>query len=380
MTTETYTLRARRLAAMLPGRDVLEDGAVAVREGLVAEAGTWRELKSRCPAEVRDLGEVTLLPGLINAHTHLELSHLGLPPEPGRGFLDWVRWLVAQPVADVDEKSLDRAIDQLVACGAVAVADITSRHPLKVARGLAARGLDCLIQFERFGYQADAPLPGLEEIPEDRLALAGHALYSTSPESLRRAKAWDSARGRAFSIHLAEHTGEVELLASGTGEFADFMRGRILPGDFTPPGCSPVAWADALGLLDQRTLAVHAVHVSKTDIELLKRRGTFICLCPRSNAVIGVGRADAGAFLDAGLPCCLGTDSLSSVPDLNLWEELRALLNLPGVGGLSLARAALLLSANPARLFGFSRLGRFAPGCDPRYAVLPADLELSLGD
>ena len=126
-----------------------------------------------------------------------------------------------------------------------------------------------------------------------------------------------------------------------------------------------------------RPLAVHVVHVSKSDIDLLKLRGASVCLCPRSNAVIGVGRADPRAFLDAGLRCCLGTDSLASAPDLDLWEELRALL---GLTGLTLAEAARLLTANPANVFGFSRLGRFAQGCDPRYAVVPPDLEKALDD
>jgi len=371
---------------MAPGREIIPDGAVAVRHGLVAEVGPWNELKGLCPGDVRDLGQVTLLPGLINAHTHLELSHLGLPPVTGRGFLEWVRWLVAQPVTEADAARIAMAAGQLQACGTAAVADITSRHPGLVAAALDALGLDYVLQFERFGYstdagdegdEGDAALPHLPGVPPGRLALAGHALYSTTPETLRRAKLWDAARGRAFSIHLAEHRGETELLADGKGDFADFLRSRILPEDFTPPGLSPVAFADALGLLDSRTLAVHAVHVSKDDIDILKQRTVTVCLCPRSNEVIGVGRANVRAFLDAGVPCCLGTDSLASAPSLDLWEELRALLTH---SPLTLAEAAGMLTANPARLFGFTGLGRIAPGSRARFAVLPADLEEELGD
>jgi cytosine/adenosine deaminase-related metal-dependent hydrolase len=359
---------------MLPGREITLDAAVAVQNGAVAQAGTWAEVKGSCPAPVRDLGEVTLLPGLINAHGHLELSHLSLPPSAGavNGYLDWVRWLVAQPLGATNLEAIARACSQLAACGTAGVADIATRLPALVAQGLNAAGMEHVIFLERFGYQGDAPLPDMDT---DRLALAGHALYSTDPASLRAAKAWDTARSKPFSIHLAEHLGEVELLATGTGEFADFMRERILPRDFAPPGLSPTAWADALGLLDERTLAVHAVHVSKPDIDILKSRGSTVCLCPRSNEIIGVGRAPVRALLDAGVSCCLGTDSLASSPDLDLFGELRALL---GFCALSPLEALSLLGPIASKILGFGRLGTLAPGSRARFATLPQDLEAAL--
>ena len=377
MADETYALRARRVAAMCPGREIIHDGAVIVRDGLVAEAGSFKELAGRCPPDVRDLGEVTVLPGLINSHTHLELSHLGLPPLPAQGFLAWVRWLLSQPVSDVDEASLDKAAGQLAACGTVAVADIGNRSPGLVAGNMTRHGIEILTQFEQFGFGNEVSLPELPGIPPERLALAGHALYSTSRASLRQAKAWDQERGRAFSIHLAEHSEEAELLVDGQGEFADFLRCRILPPDFIPPSLSPVAYADSLGLLDHKTLAVHGVHVSKADIKILTARKTAVCLCPRSNAVIGVGVAPVRTYLDVRVPLCLGTDSLASAPNLNLWEELRELLHLTD---LTLREAVRMLTATPAELFGFTRLGSFAPGKLARIAILPSDLEGLLGD
>jgi len=321
---------------------------------------------------VEDLGEATLVPGLVNSHTHLELSHLGLPPEQGQGFLAWVRWLLSQPVSEVDEASLDKAAFQLAGCGTAAVADIGSRNLGRVAQSMARHNIEALLQFERFGFGGAPSLPKPPDVPSERLALAGHAFYSTSPQTLQEAKDWDRRHGRTFSIHLAEHHGEVELLADGQGDFADFLRSRILPGDFIPPGLSPVAYADSLGLLDHKTLAVHGVHVSKADMEILAARKTAVCLCPRSNAVIGVGTATVRAYLDAQVPLCLGTDSLASAPNLDLWEELRALLHLTD---LTLCEAVRMLATTPARLFGFTRLGSFAPGALARTAILPSDLE-----
>lgn len=359
---------------MVRGTDMLHNGAVTVHQGRIAAVGTWSEIKASSPADVRDLGDVTLVPGLVNAHTHLELSHLGLPPTRGGGYLEWVRWLITQPLADADSSSITAAAKQLTACGTAAVADITSRHPGLVAAGLDAQGIDYVIQYERFGYPGGGPLP---EISSGKLSLAGHALYSTSPKSLREAKQWDAAHGRAFSIHLAEHPGEVELLATGTGDFSDFMRQRILPADFTPPGLSPVAWADELGLLDPHTLAVHAVHVSGEDAATLAQRGVTVCFCPRSNEIIGSGRANPRRLLDAGVPCCLGTDSLASAPDLDLWEELRALL---AFADISESEALALVTSVPARVLGFKRLGGLFSGAAPRFAFLPPDLEAALRD
>lgn len=375
---QTVILRARRVAAMLPGQAALADGAVLVRQGRIAAVGPWRQMKDSAPT-VRDLGEVTLGPGLINAHTHLELSHLGLPPVTGQGYTAWVRWLLAQPLDSLTVDDLARAAAQLRACGTAAVADIASRNASLVAGGLDAAAIAFVMQYEYFGFHPREDVPEFEGIPQERLALAGHALYSTHPETLRRAKAWDTAHGRCFSMHLAEHEGEVELLADGTGAFADLLRIRVLPPDYAPPGMSPVARAAGLGLLDARTLAVHCVQVSQGDIAELARSGATVCLCPRSNALIGVGQAPVRDILAAGIPCCLGTDSLASVADLDLWNEMRALFqNLDAPLGLEAALA--LVTRNPADVLGLSGLGRLAPGALARFCLLPPDLEAVLDD
>ena len=378
---QTLLLRARRVAAMSPDQAVLHDGAVLVRNGRIAAAGPWPHLKGQTGA-VRDMGEVTLGPGLINAHTHLEFSHLGLPPETGQGYTAWVRWLLAQPVDGLTGDALARAAGQLAACGTAAVGDIGSRNPALVARAMEAAAIELVTQYEYFGFTPRTDIPQIAGVAPERLALAGHALYSTHPDTLRMAKAWDTARGRCFSIHLAEHEGEVELLADGTGAFAQLLRQRVLPPDYAPPGLSPVAWASALGLLDNRTLAVHCVKASRRDIALLKHSGASVCLCPRSNAVIGVGRAPAGAILEAGIPCCLGTDSLASVADLDLWNELRALLQMLDAP-LGLEAALALVTRNPAAvlgLAGLAGLGSLAPGASARFSTLQPDIEALLDD
>ncbi|KUG29547.1 amidohydrolase [hydrocarbon metagenome] len=134
-----------------------------------------------------------------------------------------------------------------------------------------------------------------------------------------------------------------------------------------------MAQADALGLLDARTLAVHAVHVDDADIRILVERGCGVCLCPRSNAFIGVGRAPWEKLAAAGARLCLGTDSLASNTDLDLWNEVRYLLKHGKRFSLTAALAAL--TTTPARVLGREKtMGMLAPGMRSGVTLLPGDL------
>ncbi len=386
-------LRARRIVTLQPGRPDIDNAALVydTESGRILEIEPARQILRAFSGPVQELGDVTLAPGLINAHTHLELSHLrGRLPE-GQGFARWVAALIALPLDDLDAISLTSAIDALVACGTVAVGDITSRNSALVAQALLHRNLDFLLFAEFIGFgRPGGPQPGftpdseppwppaLRALPPQILAASatpyGHALYSTHPETLRSCKAWTNARGLPFTLHLAEHEGEVELLATGTGEFADLLRRRLLPDWFRPPGLSPVAYAEHLGLLDAATLAVHCVHLEPQDIALLAGRDVTVCLCPRSNASIGAGRAPVERLRAAGVRLCLGTDSLASNADLNLWNELRFFLENSSVP-CTLVEALAMLTATPARAMGMQhRLGTLEPGRLARYSIVPEDL------
>jgi len=372
---------ARRVRTMCPGEAVLDDAAVIVQGRRILEVGPRRRLLAGFCGPVEDLGPVTLVPGLVNAHGHLELSHLRGRSPVGQGFVAWVAWLIRQPLGALTPEALDTAVAEAAATGTGAVIDIGSRAGPAVIRALETAGLPSLVCHEYFGFR---PLPAGDFPPATatagramragRLTASGHALYSTSPDNLRRAREICRRRGTPYCLHLAEHQGEVELLATGGGAFAALLRRRVLPRDFTPPGCSSVAYARDLGLLGPETLAVHAVWLDAADRAVLAETGTGVCLCPRSNRRIGVGRAEATALAAAGVPLCLGTDSLASNDDLNLWNEARALwAEYPDFPADAVLPA---LTVTPARLLGRSaELGRLAPGALGGYAVVPADLE-----
>jgi cytosine/adenosine deaminase-related metal-dependent hydrolase len=367
--------RAARIMTMNPADPVIADGGILVDRGRIAAVGAWGAIAGH--GEVRDLGRVTLVPGLVNAHVHLELSHLAGRIPAGLGFAGWAdRLFAAMRSFRVDEDSLERAVRSMRSSGTCFVADVAGRDAAAVRRALDAHSLGGHLFRECSGRRAPNP---------ESLACPGswspsiHALYSTTPEVVRDIRQWCSARNLPFSLHLAEAPGENELFLGRGGDFADFVRSRrILPKGFEPPGMSAVAYARKLGALDSRTVAVHCVQASRADVEILADSGASVCLCPRSNSRMGVGLAPAADLFSAGVPVCLGTDSLASVESLDLWEDLRALRALlPAGTGLTALLAAV--TTTPARILGNEGdYGSLAPGRQAAWAVLPEDFEAML--
>ena len=149
------------------------------------------------------------------------------------------------------------------------------------------------------------------------------------------------------SVHLAESPEEVELLDSGEGPWRQLLErlGAWDPG-WTPPECSPVQYLEQMRVLDSKLLAVHLVESSDDDLDVLRARGTTVVTCPRSNRYVGVGDPPATRFYRSGVAVAVGTDSLASNDDLNLFAELAALRRLaPSVPAAMLLDSATLVGA-----------------------------------
>ena len=368
--------RAARILTMNPAEPVIADGGILVDSGRVVAIGQWRRIAGH--GEVTDLGRVTLVPGLVNAHAHLELSHLAGRIPPGLGFPGWADRLFAEMRGQhPDAQSVERAVASMRASGTCLVADVVGREAAAVRRALDAHALGGHL-FREFSGGRRAP--GLETgTCPGSWSPSVHALYSTDPALARELKGWCSARGLPFSLHLAEVPGENDLFLGLGGDFASFLQvRRILPKGFEAPGISAVAYAHELGLLDCGTLAVHCAQAGGEDAEILAASGASACLCPRSNAYIGVGAPPASSLRAAGVPLCLGTDSLASVENLDLWEELRALRALlpPGTPLTGLLEA---VTVTPAHALGIAGdYGSLEPGRLAAWAVLPEDFEAML--
>jgi cytosine/adenosine deaminase-related metal-dependent hydrolase len=358
-------------------RDPIDDGLMVVQDNIIQDIGPYKDLKPHLSQiQITELPSEIIIPGLINAHTHMELSHLYGRTFLGHGFESWVKSLLSLPLKGIEKKTLSKAITDSSTSGTVCIGDISGHKPLTILQALNSQKLNYRLFIEFLGFKS--PLKDKPQWPKKIPAIhnpfisaAGHALYSTHPHTFQVLKNWTTLNCRPLSIHLAEHPGEVELLTTGRGAFTELMKNLLLPEEFIPPGISPVAYADQLGILDTNTLAVHCVHINKQDIEIMKQRGVSICLCPRSNAFIGVGRAPWEQLHSQGLPLCLGTDGLCSNNDLNLWNEAQYLLR-HWKTSVNLYEIIQWMTVNSAKALGVSDFfGTLESGKKAAFTVIP---------
>ena len=358
-----------RAAWVVPiGRPTIRDGWVAVERGRIVALGTG--------AGDRDLGPVVVMPGLVNAHTHLELSHLRNQVPASSDFVSWIRGVVAHqrqrhPSAPDIVQGIERGIAEAVASGTAVVGDISNTlvcvDPL-TRSPLAAVVFNELIRFKAPDPEAvvDEALIAIRACSSTDLvrpSLAAHAPYSVAPgvfRALRRAM--DEDRVGPCAVHLSESAAEVEFIRTGRGPWRAFLEevGSWDPS-WAAPAVSPVEYLDGLGLFDARVLAVHGVQMTPVDLERLAARGTTLVTCPRSNVHTGAGAPPIDRFYASGVRVAVGTDSLASTPDLNLFAEIAAMRRLaPGVPAASLLDSA---TRQGARALGFeSEFGTIEPG------------------
>lgn len=338
--TKLVALRAR--IVMPVSQPAIEDGAVFISEGRLVTVGRWRDLRRKAPARTRDLGEVILLPGLINAHCHLDYTDMAGAIPPPRSFLDWIEAIVALKASwsysDYAQSWLNGA-RQLLRSGCTTVADIEAVPELLpevwTATPLRVRSFLELISVRRRQRPATLVKQAVRKIHDlpagrSQAALSPHALYTTNPELLKLVRRTAHRARWPVTMHVAESGLEFGMFRHGRGTMFDWLRrnGRSMAdcGDR-----SPVQQLAALNLLDQRFLAVHVNHLSPGDARLLARRCAHVVHCPRSHAYFRHTPFPFAELRDAGVSLCLGTDSLASVgkegrrkPELDLFAELRA--------------------------------------------------------
>jgi len=353
-----------RAAWVVPvaGRPI-RDGWVAVERGRIVAIG--RDHDTSTPES--DLGDVALLPGLVNAHTHLELSYLRAQVPPADAFVAWIREVMAarrqrpDPLASEILDGVRAGIDEAVRAGTAVVGDISNTlvtHAPMLESPLAGVLFYELIRFntaDPYGVveQACQQIDALPVSPRVRAGLAAHAPYSVAPLVFRAIR--DAVDQRPFvpcSVHLAESREESEFIMDGGGPWREFLE-HVGSWDeaFVAPGVSPVRYLDDAGFLDERVLAVHGVQMTPSDLARLASRGTTLVTCPRSNAYTGAGSPPVASFYAAGVPVAVGTDSLASTPDLNVFAELAAMRALaPDVPASRLIESATLVGA---RALGF---------------------------
>ncbi len=359
----------------------LPDAGVRIADGRITAVGRRGELTPLAePGEsVRHLDRACLLPGLINAHTHLELAALGPERPLAHDFVGWLLTLIEEKRRLEPEEAARAsasAVASLVATGTTGVGDIAS---VEVARGpLLASGLRARIDLELLSLdpeRAEVALGRLDDrwqaaaaaAPGDLLALglSPHAPYTLSERLWRRLAAWCQRHPAPITVHLAESRAEVALLGHGNGPLVERLFPAVgwerLP---LPAGPSPLAPLERHHLLDG-ALLIHACHLTPEEAGRVAAARAMICHCPRSNAYLGQPPAPVARWLALGIPVGLGTDSLASCPSLDLWEELAFayLWHRATPEPLTAEQLLTLATAGSARCLGWQSVaGRLAPG------------------
>ena len=337
----------------------IQDGAVLVDgRGVIAAVGPEASVPAPAGAERFEFPTGALVPGLVNCHTHLELTHLaGRNAE--REFPRWIR-RIRELQGGSDRETVLRAAEQGVrdcwAAGVTAVADTgTSGAALEALARLGGRGI---VYQEVFGpdpARAAEHLAGLKRSLAQlrhfasshlRIGVSPHAPYTVSAPLYRAIADFARLEGLPLAVHLAESREEVALVCDGAGPFAEALRFRAI--EVAARGCSPVQYLWQLGVLQPATLCIHCVQVDEADVATLAHAGVALAHCPRSNRAHGHGAAPLAAFRRAGIRVGLGTDSVVSVGDLDLWAEARA-------AGLAGEDALRMLTLEGARALGLER-------------------------
>ncbi len=361
MSTTIFAARWLLPIAQLP----LADGWIEVTGGAIQRLGTGAP-----PGPSRQLGNVAILPGLVNAHTHLELSWMaGLVP-PAPAMHTWIRAMMrlrrtAAPGQEAVIDAAEQAARTAAETGTVLVGDIS--NTLITPTVLASARLGGVVFHELIGFAtpdpaavvtqararvrdakaavADAPLP-------IDVTVAAHAPYSVSPALFHEIVARHTTG--PLSIHLAESPEEVDFLRSGRGPMRAMLEDfGAWSASWTVPDCDPVEYLHRLGYLQPGMLAVHGVHLRDEALGRLRKAEATLVTCPRSNLWVGAGMPRIAHFYAAGVPVAIGTDSLASAPSLNMFDELAELRRLaPDVTAASLLESATRVGAEA---LGFGR-------------------------
>lgn len=325
-----------------PGGEVIEQGGVLCSADRILAVDRLFDLKRRHPGvELVYYDDSLIVPLLINAHAHLELTDFSLwarqrghQLEDPSGFTDWILKLI-QVKSNLQQgkyrTSLVKGIEQSLRAGTGAVGDILAHHDVRNAyQGVSLAGVVFLetlgqdptmigLLKKKISQALDEPFTA-----EATIGLSPHSPYTISNHYLRYIFDLCRRRGLRCCTHVAESEEELKFVKDSRGDIVERFYPAVNWHAYVPAasGVRPVTYLDQLGGLFPGNLLVHGVHLDDADIDLLADRNMSLVLCPRSNARLNVGKAPAAQLSKAGVRLALGTDSLASNDSLSVWDEM----------------------------------------------------------
>lgn len=316
---------------------IIRDGAVVFNEHRIIAVGEIKTIRRQHPdANTIDLGQSIILPGLINAHTHLELTALGQLPKPA-SFVDWILALRQKMSAIADfpqfiSDSVKAGKQQCLRFGVTAVGDITLNpaitRPILVAAEMHGVSYGEVLGMAKRIDQMDSRIAAAIDRSSDsasfRAGIEPHAPYSLDLVGYK--KCLEAARqyNLPLATHLAETPDEAPFLRDHTGEFRRLWEvlGALSEGVSRAAG-GPIRAMSHLGLLDYPTLLAHANYIDDSELDILARSQASVVYCPRTHAYFDHPPHRFEEMSQRGINVAIGTDSAASAPDLNIVDDLR---------------------------------------------------------
>jgi 5-methylthioadenosine/S-adenosylhomocysteine deaminase len=316
----------------------IENGAVAVEGSLIIGVGTRGELSSQYrEAQAQDFGEAAILPGLVNAHSHLELTAM-------RGYLereevDFSAWLKKLTIARLERMTPDDLYVsaawgalEAVRAGVTCVGDASDAASASI-KAVADVGLRGIVYQEAFGPNPNEARANFEKLREKvlrlreyetelvRIGVSPHAPYTVSAPQLELIAEFSLAEKLQLMMHAAESEAETLFMMEGRGPFAEGLARRGI--EWRAPGISTIQYLARHGILNTQPLLAHCITVNDADMSAISSAGAKIAHCPKSNAKLGHGRAPFMAFIENGLSVGFGSDSVASNNTCDILEEAR---------------------------------------------------------
>ena len=374
---------------------LIENGAIAVDDSKISGVGSRDEIISRFPdSRIEDFGQAAILPGLVNAHAHLELTVMrGFLEREEGNFFAWLRKLTVARMAMTPEDLLVSAT-----CGAIeaARAGITcaadaSSAATKAMKALSQVGMRGIVYQESFGpdpklaaenvAKLREQISSMRDIENDlvRVGVSPHAPYTVSAPQLELISRLAIDQKLPVMMHAAESQAEKLFMLEGRGVFGEGLSARGI--QWQAPGVSTIQYLARHGILETKPLLAHCVNVNHADLDLIKQSGAGIAHCPKSNAKLGHGRAPFAEFIAQGLNVGLGSDSVASNNTCDLLEEARfatLLSRLPSTPHDSFCGGLLPAIAAEQTLFAATLGGARALGLDNQIGALVEGMQADI--
>ncbi|MDR3456405.1 MAG: amidohydrolase family protein [Verrucomicrobiae bacterium] len=367
----------------------IEDGAVLIEGNKIRAVTPWKNLRPSGSEKITDLGNAILLPGLVNAHCHLDYTDMAGELPPPRTFTDWIAAITAYKAGwsySDYARSWLRGAHQLLKTGTTTVADIEAMPdllpevwdatPLRIFSFLEMTGIKSRRPPGEVLREAVQKIDSLRH-PRHRAMLSPHAPYSTRAELLRLTAETARRRNWRVSTHIAESEQEFDMFQNAGGAMHNWLKRNERDNSDCGLG-SPVAHFARCQLLGENVLAAHVNYLARGDATLLARSRTHVVHCPRSHDYFKHTKFECERLANAGVNLCLGTDSLATTrklgkqkPELDMFAEMRLFADREK----SAAPEQILRMAtvNGARALGLAgKIGELSRSSFADLIVLPA--------